>query len=82
MTAERSLTDNFTIGCSYRFQFDFSFATGWTEVVDIIPPSWVVVKEDSGAFEELINLNNVARVVGRHFNKAEREKEKGVIDGE
>jgi hypothetical protein len=51
-------------------------------VVDIIPPSWVVVKEDCGAFEELINLNNVARVVGRHFNKAEREKEKGVIDGE
>lgn len=79
MTTERTLTDNFTIGHKYRFQFDFSFATDWTEVVGIIPPSWVVVKEDHGAFEELINLNNVARVAGRYFNRAEKEKE-GVID--
>ncbi len=76
MIAQRSLTDSFTVGHKYRFQFDLSFATDWKEVVDIIPPSWVVVKEDREAFEELINLNNVARVMGRYFNRAEKEKEK------
>jgi len=72
---ERNLTDTFTVGSSYRFQFDSSFATDWTEVVGIIPPSWVVVREDLGAFEELINLNNVARVFGRNFKKAVEDGE-------
>ena len=74
MTTERNLTDSFTIGNIYNFQRQLSIYTqDWMRVVDIIPPSWVVVKEDRGAHEELVNLNYVVRVTGICFNKSEKE---------
>lgn len=68
---ERNLTDAFIVGTLYRFQFDGEFATNWISVVATIPPCWVLVKEDPKqeySLGELINLNNVARVIGREFN--------------
>lgn len=70
---ERNLTDAFIVDNLYRFQFDGVFATNWMNVVATIPPCWVLVKEEH-SFEELINLNNVARVIGREFNKGDIEE--------
>lgn len=73
---ERKLTDAFIIDGQYRFQFDHLFATEWVEVVEVVPPCWVFVKECSkraSNFGELINLNNVARVFGHNFNKGDVE---------
>jgi len=75
---ERNLTDAFNVGGQYRFQFDNLFATNWVEVIEIIPPCWVYVKEDPEQeynFGELINLNNVGRVFGRNFKKAVEDNE-------
>jgi hypothetical protein len=75
---ERNLTDAFKVGSIYRFQFDGTFATNFVEVIDIIPPCWVYVKEDPEReydFGELVNLNNVARVFGRNFKKAVEDNE-------
>ena len=70
---ERNLTDVFIVDNLYRFQFDGEFATNWMNVVATIPPCWVLVKEEH-SLGELINLNNVARVIGRKFNKGDIEE--------
>lgn len=70
---ERNLTDVFIVDNLYRFQFDGEFATNWMNVVATIPPCWVLVKEEH-SFGELINLNNVARIIGREFNKGDIEE--------
>jgi hypothetical protein len=75
---ERNLTDAFVVGGQYRFQFDNLFATKFVEIIELIPPCWVYVKEDPEQkydFGELINLNNVARVFGRNFKKAVEDNE-------